>query len=105
MEQSDHTTPQVFLLMWMMSHPGSLAKQFIHSTSEIFLMQMVSKSCIDSGAALLNVNEDGVPSWSVAEQFLNVYEDGVPSWVNLLFVDGVLSWSRHQNYERERTYL
>ena len=37
MEKSDHTTPRVFSLMRMMSHPGSLAKQFIHSTSEILL--------------------------------------------------------------------
>ena len=35
MEKSDCTTPRVFPLMRMMSHPGSLAKQFIHSTSEI----------------------------------------------------------------------
>ena len=27
MEQSDHTTPRVFSLMRMMSHPGSLVKQ------------------------------------------------------------------------------
>ena len=27
MEQSDHTTPRVFSLMWMVSHPGSLVKQ------------------------------------------------------------------------------
>ena len=37
MEKSDHTTPRVFSLMRMMSHPGSLVKQFIHSTSEILL--------------------------------------------------------------------
>ena len=38
MEKSDHTTPRVFSLMRMMSHPGSVVKQFIyHSTSEILL--------------------------------------------------------------------
>ena len=45
MVKSDYTTPRVFLLMRMMSHPGSLAKQFIHSTSEILL---------DDGVEILN---------------------------------------------------
>ena len=53
MEQSDHTTPRVFSLMWMVSHPGSLAKQFIHSTSENFFMQMVLKSLVNSRAVFL----------------------------------------------------
>ena len=71
MEPSNHTTPWIFSLMWMMSHPWSLVKQFIHSTSEIFLIQMVSKSWIDSGAvqtqflkSSISADEDGVPSWS-----------------------------------------
>ena len=37
MERSNCTTPRVFSLMRMMSHPRSLVKQFIHSTSEILL--------------------------------------------------------------------
>ena len=37
MEKSAHTTPRVFSLVRMMSHPGSPVKQFIHSTSEILL--------------------------------------------------------------------
>ena len=37
MEKSDCTTPRVFSLMRMMSHPRSLAKQFIQSTLEILL--------------------------------------------------------------------
>ena len=83
-------------------------KQFIHSTSEIFLMQMVSKFWIDSGAvqtqflkSSINADgvpswvnllfiADGVPSWSVAEHFCNVYEDGVPSW------------SQHQKLQEEK---
>ena len=80
MEQSDHMTPRVFSFMWMVSHPGSLVKQFIHSTSDIFLMQMVLKSWIDSGAVLLNVNEDGILSWVN----LLFVVDGVPSWLIFL---------------------
>ena len=38
MEQSDHMIPRVFSLMQMVSQPGLLVKQFIHSTSEFFLM-------------------------------------------------------------------
>ena len=45
MEKSDYTTPRVFSLMRMMSHPRSLAKQFIHLTSEILL---------DDGVEILN---------------------------------------------------
>ena len=37
MEKSNCTTPRVFLLMRMMSHSKSLAKQFTHSTLEILL--------------------------------------------------------------------
>ena len=37
MEKSDCTTPRVFSLMRMMSHPRSLMRQFIHLTSEILL--------------------------------------------------------------------
>ena len=37
MKKSDRTTPRVFSLMRMMSHLESLAKQFIHLTSEILL--------------------------------------------------------------------
>ena len=76
MEQSHHMIPRVFSLMWMVSHPGSLAKQFIHTISGIFLMQVVLKSWVN----LLFV-VGGVPSWSLAEQFLSVNEDGVPSWL------------------------
>ena len=45
MEKSDYTTPRVFSLMRMMSHPRSLTKQFIHPTSEILL---------DDGVEILN---------------------------------------------------
>ena len=114
MEQSDHTTPRVFSLMWMVSHPGSLAKQFIHSTSEIFLIQMVSKSWIDSGAVQTPVPE--IFYWYgwcpiLAQVF---YVDGwCPIMVNLLcwwmvsypsqssmLMDGVPSWSWHQKFAR-----
>ena len=43
MEQSDHMIPRVFSLMWIVSHPESLAKQSNHTISGIFLMMwMVS---------------------------------------------------------------
>ena len=45
MEKSDYTTPRVFSLMRMMSHPKSLIGQFIHLSSEILL---------DDGVEILN---------------------------------------------------
>ena len=45
MEKSDCTTPRVFSLMGMMSHPRSLMRQFVHLTSEILL---------DDGVEILN---------------------------------------------------
>ena len=45
MEKSDYTTPRVFSLMRMMSHPKSLIEQFIHLSSEILL---------DDGVEILN---------------------------------------------------
>ena len=112
MEQSDHMTPRVFSLMWMMSHPGSLVKQFIHTISEIFLMmQMVFQSLVSAKQSNHLTPRISLLMWmvshpdSLAEQFLFVNEDGVPSWVTFLIVaDGVPSWSWHQKCKRRREF-
>ena len=62
-------TPRVFLLMWMVSHPGSLVKQFIHSVPEIFLMMRMGVEILSHQQNSLNtqfqkssIDVDGVPS-------------------------------------------
>ena len=77
----------IFLLLQMVSHPGSLAEQFLF------------------------VNEDGVPSWLLVEQFKYSSWNLLLMWMvshpghSSMLMDGVLPWSRHQNYERRKEPL
>ena len=131
MKKSNRTTPRVFSLMRMMSHPRSLAKQFIHSTSEILLddgVEMVLNcqfpycswgwcpilsqcsfcrwcpilsQCSFCGWCLI-LSQCSFCGWCLILVNL-LFVDGVPSWsISPLFMDGVPSWSRHQNYEKGR---
>ena len=72
-KKSNCTTPRVFSLMRMMSHPKLLMRQSTRSTSEI-LPNDVYK----------------LPSSTIQELFLMMVLKW--SWVNVLFMDGVQSW-------------
>ena len=105
MEQSAHMTPRVFSLMWMMSHPESLVEQFIHTISGIILMmQMVLKSLVNSRTVLLNIYEDGVPSWSRHQKCKRRREFLVMS-ISQFLTGATKSWSQHQKCKRRREFL
>ena len=69
MEQSDHMTPRVFSLMWMVSHPGSLAKAVYTFSSRNLLDDVDGVKILSHQQNSLNtqfqkssIDADGVPS-------------------------------------------